>query len=106
MLSALWKLRPFFHPNSLLPILPSTMLQLRTTHEDLTFFKEVKSIPAAVAVHIFLGQDVFPQLPWETGSRIPGQPSSQTAVLGSQLFRGYEPAWETQPLETLDSLQI
>lgn len=84
----------------------NTLLQLRTMHEDLTLFKVVKSIPAVVAVHIFLGQDAFPQLPWETGSRIPGQPSSQTAVLGSQLFWGYEPAWETQPLEMLDNLQI
>lgn len=82
------------------------LLQLRIMHEDLKFFKEVKSIPAAVAACIFLGQDVFSCLPWETGSRIPGQPSSQTTVLGSQLFWGYEPAQETQPLETLDNLQI
>lgn len=80
------------------------LLQLRTMHEDLMFFKGVKSIPAAVAVRILLGQDVFPQLPWETGSRIPGQPSSEAAVLGSQLCQGYEPAWDTQPLEMLDNL--
>lgn len=81
------------------------LLQLRTMHGELIFFKEIKNFAAAVAAHVFLGQDAFLQLPWETRSRIPGQPFSLTAVLGRQLFGEYEAGWENQPLEMLDNLK-
>jgi len=56
-------------------------------HENLRVFKEVRSISGAVAVHVFLAQDVFPQLSWETGSRIPGQPPHKPLCLGVSCSR-------------------
>lgn len=50
------------------------------------FFKEVKSIPAAVRVHIFLGQDVFPQLPWELEAESQASPPHKLLWLGVSYF--------------------